>query len=233
MNKVTQFTVIIFGSIVIILFGCNIFGFFKFYSSGTTANEPNLSLNSKFFVSNLLEPKKGDFIGFEWNDERLGNHNRIYRLVATEGDIVEIKKGILFVNESNFDEIYNLCYSYKVSNSNYLKLKEKDVINEKINETLSYFLSDDDKENVIITLTKKNAVEQNIQHKRVIDTINAYNKYISEAYKQDWNKDNFGPLKILKDHFFVLGDNRDNAEDSRFIGQVGKEKLKGVVVFKL
>ncbi len=39
--------------------------------------------------------------------------------------------------------------------------------------------------------------------------------------------DNFGPYIVPKDHFFMMGDNRDNSSDSRFWGTVPRENVLG------
>jgi signal peptidase I len=40
-------------------------------------------------------------------------------------------------------------------------------------------------------------------------------------------RDNWGPLVVPEAHFFVLGDNRDNSEDSRYWGFVPRESILG------
>jgi signal peptidase I len=42
-------------------------------------------------------------------------------------------------------------------------------------------------------------------------------------------RDNYGPVTVPKDAYFVMGDNRDRAYDSRFWGFVDKSKIKGTV----
>ncbi len=43
-------------------------------------------------------------------------------------------------------------------------------------------------------------------------------------------RDNFGPVTVPENQYFVLGDNRDNSHDSRFWGFVDKSKIRGKVV---
>lgn len=41
----------------------------------------------------------------------------------------------------------------------------------------------------------------------------------------------FGPIKVRENHFFVMGDHRDNSSDSRCWGQVPMENVKGRSIF--
>jgi len=45
-------------------------------------------------------------------------------------------------------------------------------------------------------------------------------------------RDNFGPIKIPPDSFFVMGDNRDRSMDSRFWGCLERKYLRGKALFK-
>ena len=41
-----------------------------------------------------------------------------------------------------------------------------------------------------------------------------------------------GPMFVADDHYIVLGDNRHNARDSRFIGPIHKDLLHGRVEYR-
>jgi signal peptidase I len=50
------------------------------------------------------------------------------------------------------------------------------------------------------------------------------------------SRDNWGPLVVPPDRYFVLGDNRDNSEDSRYWGFISRDDIKGnpwIVYFSL
>ena len=58
------------------------------------------------------------------------------------------------------------------------------------------------------------------------------NKLVYEVYEfektfEGLNTNNFSKVRIPEDYFFVLGDNRDNSQDSRFIGLIPRENLVG------
>jgi signal peptidase I len=53
------------------------------------------------------------------------------------------------------------------------------------------------------------------------------NEFLPDAYRL---RDQFGPYRVPPDHFFVLGDNRDHSNDSRYWGTVPRQNLIGKVV---
>lgn len=203
---------------------CALTGVLKTFKNSSTANEPNLKLNATMFISNLADPEKGDFVCYNHEDNFAGKHTRIHRLCAEENDTLQIINGNVYVNKVNIDRKINLIHFYKVSKKEYLKIKET----EKIGDNNPMVLIDN--ENIVTLLEDLTAKKYNLEFDRQIDSINKLDKSIFSTYKSNWNKDNFGPIIIPHGKIFVIGDNRDNSEDSRYIGLIDDSNIVGVLI---
>lgn len=198
---------------------------FQFYQSPTPANEPAIKSDSRFFASNLVHPKLLNFVCFYATDETSGRQLRTFRICGTEGDVLEIKNGDLFVNRKNFDDQIEVQHSYRLSRQVYEKVKNSMQIDE-----ASVIQAGGDL--VIVPMTKRLASINNLTSSRIVLSKNLEDEEIFKTFSQHWNLDNFGPIKVPAGKYFVLGDNRHNALDSRYLGFVDKSDIVATVLWK-
>jgi signal peptidase I len=241
MKKILIGLGVLLGAIVILWIAARITGVLQFYIIPTIANEPNIKLKEKLFTTNLKNPQPYQFIVFTSKVQdsmnvsfmpnfKEGSHY-LYRLCGVPGDIIEMKNGVLFVSNKNFDEELNLKNQYKISKEDYLKIDEEDIsINEfetSITQTGDYNIVTFERTHI-----KKYHAKIKLLPYILTDTSTVSGIFKWHDKNSGWTADNFGPLKIPSDCYFALGDNRHNAMDCRFTGFIKKADIKGVVLNK-
>ncbi|MEM9077265.1 MAG: signal peptidase I [Bacteroidota bacterium] len=225
MKKRQLLVLIVLGSLIGIYFLLFFTGLFAVFKNRTIVNEPSLSQGKILFSTNLVNPENGDFVVYKVRyPDSLFTEYRIHRLVGLENDIIEIKEGVLFVNGENFDKNLSLAHEYKVTVN---ELNKLDIDKEEI-ETNYWWMKPED--TLSWKIPDKIASELNLNERRVVSTRDELDEVILAMYNENWNKDNFGPYKIPPGKIFIMGDNRDLSEDSRFIGPIDKSAVKGVLI---
>lgn len=130
------------------------------------------------------EPKRGDIIVFKYPGDETKDY--IKRVIGLPGDKVEIKKGVLFIN----DQPVQVTETGKYIDREQRVGEHYDVKVNVFEEQLG-------------------AIQHAIQ------------------YVHDQSAYNFDPILVPKESVFVMGDNRDNSQDSRFWGFVKYNKILG------
>ncbi|MGN6420498.1 MAG: S26 family signal peptidase [Pseudobacter sp.] len=214
-------------------------GMLNYYKTPTTANRPNINQGDLIFASNLVKPEINDMICFQYYDSIHEKKEVIYvfRLVAKGGDKVEMRNGDLYVNSRPADRGLNLMQVYHVPIAMEDQIKTLAGIEEEEYDPNNYAEPDfqrmgptSDSGRVFLTdeqleLLKKEKIPYNKE------MLPAYgDDEIFNIYRHPWSPDSFGPYIVPQDHYFVMGDNRHGAMDSRYIGPIAVSKYTGTVI---
>ena len=140
-----------------------------------------------------------------------------------EGDTVEIRQGDLLLNGKSVDDTIPLAHNYLMHRSELAKV----IAVEKVAE---YSVIDLSVDSVIVNLSDKTVTNLSIKAKRWILPKLEEDKEIAKQFSAPWNQDNFGPVVVPKGKMFVLGDNRQNSQDSRCIGFIDKADYVATVI---
>ena len=239
-NKLIIFAAAFCTMLFALLFLARITGMLQYFITPTPANEPNIKQGDKVFASNLKTPipynfiivtsKYADSVNRSFMPDFKAGSHYLYRLCGLSGDIVEMKNGVLYVNNKNFDKKLNLNNQYKISSTEFNLIEQVDV--EAMNVLGGGIMINKDSTVVTFDNILLNKYSTKIKPVLYIMPSSQNGSFKWNNKNEYWTPDNFGPLKIPHDCYFVLGDNRHNAMDSRYTGFVKKENIKGVALNK-
>ncbi len=238
-RSTTRALIIIGSSLTVLLLGARITGGLQYYKIPTPSNEPNIKIGDHVFASSfkkifpkcfiVFTSKYEDSLNATYMEEPQTGSHYLHRLCAVAGDEVEMRNGVLFVNGQNFDAGLNL------KNQFILTVKEfEELIDDadKLNDTGGTFIPFKDSMLACFDDQMKKKYELKIKLSPYIITDTSHGPFKWLDKNSTWTTDNFGPLKIPPGCYFVLGDNRHNTLDSRYIGFIKKDDIKGVVLNK-
>ncbi|MDX1936262.1 MAG: signal peptidase I [Flavihumibacter sp.] len=233
--KVTIAAVVFCGIVILILIVIRFMGIIQWYNIPTTSMEPTIPLNTTCLSSNIPSIQKKDVVVFK----RIVTENEMpgrggekmhftYRIVATGGDTLQIKNGLVYINGNYDDDSLKLNFYYTIANKDLEKaldiIKKADWI-ENGNITQA------DTENTILLLSgvESSKIRKTIPLNRFSST-DVVNDFFGQPKGSLWTMDNYGPVVVPAEHYFFLGDNRNAALDSRFIGFVHKKNIVGKII---
>ena len=210
-------------------------GLYQIYTLPTSSMEPSLHLNQMLLFTNLKSPKTNDIIAFtrrvneryetDPNGKKIVN---CFRLIAKGGDKLEIKNGYAYVNGRLAEDTTQLKFSYGLSGKDF-------------NTLITALEIDIEKDNSGNFNRMGDTAYANLSGKQYDMTKNVIRLKRQTNFMTpppgiypgtEWTIDDFGPYIVPSDHFFVMGDNRHNAMDSRYYGPIPVKDFKGVMLAK-
>jgi signal peptidase I len=225
MNKSLKYSLIAVGAAIILFQTAQMTLVLARYKTPSGSNFPTLKIAESIWVSRFLSPKKFSFVCFKWEDSIMGRHKRVFRLCGVEGDKIEIRDGILFVNGKNQDAGLSLAHYYTLKAEDAQKLVDLKELGE---DNMTFISSD----SVGTDIADKAIKDYSIAAKKMILSKDHLDPNISQRFSADWNQDQFGPVVVPRSKVFVLGDNRHSAEDSRYLGFIDKSSVVATVIGK-
>ena len=197
---------------------------YNIYTIPTTACSPMFEPGQIISASNLKTYHKGDYVCFKSKTLYFYSEDiYVSQLIATEGDTLEIKSGIAYINGKLADDTTKLKFSWI---RNDLDVHLISAVFEKYPGEEIYPIPDSGY--CIQLMTFENARKVGARRKIIpVDQREGENSFIAT---NNWNRDWMGPYIIPEDHVFLLGCNRDNSLDCRYRGPIPEKDIVATVL---
>lgn len=216
--------------IEVLLHGCNLRIFvipkppsLRLLRVNNFSSEPSLKPGKLFLTTRIKKPGRFDLISYRAILPQTGITILTHRLCGIPGDTLELKGGVLYVNGQEADGSLTLKHIYKVSVKDAGSLEY---------DPKQFYVVPPYTDTLYISLEDKYVKDHQLPFERYVLPRGLRDEDIYLQYKQNWNRDHFGPLRIPPGKFFVLGDNRGNSRDSRYLGLIEQSKYIGTVWWK-
>ncbi len=192
----------------------------EIYTISTTSNQPTLKSGAFVVASRFKTPNRGNFIAFEKD-----KYFWLFRCIAKGGDVIEIKNAVVYVNGKLLTEPYTMK-EYHITTKEVAAIADYLIKNNITAKEIYYGAS-------LITLSDDEFKKLNKDLKPFakIKAARADENLFPPFSKKGYNEDNIGPLKVPANSYFVLGDDRHNAFDSRYFGFVKANEVISTVLF--
>jgi signal peptidase I len=187
-----------------------------FHNPGTTGAGGRL-----LFASRFRKPRRFRLVCFRPPPTDRGPEWLIHRLCGLPGDVLEVRKGILFVNGVDADKDLDPVHIFKVNHRDRSGIRH--------DPRLAYTIPSYP-EIVYLTLAANYVRENHLPAERHLLPPGLRTDRIYATYKMNWNEDNFGPVKVPPRQWFLLGDDRSHCIDSRHFGFVDQDRYVGTVL---
>ena len=224
--------VLIVGSFLILIFGWIFLKYYRVYAVyklPTCNMDPYFHIDKTIFGSSLLKVQKGDVAVYMGdalpNDLTNNSYEVVGRIVAEQNDTVWLVNGILYVNGLLADDTMNLNYHFilpeAVVAGKLTEYQEKYMVHPYYGNWISLNTSYAN----LMEMGAKDSATRTVDGSMVITPLD-FGVFTSEL----WNYDNFGPVAVPEESYFILGDNRSNSADSRLRDFIHKDKIIAKIV---
>jgi signal peptidase I len=186
-----------------------------------SANEPAIRPGKFICITKLKKPRRFDLVSYRAVLPPGGMTILTHRLCGLPGDLLEIKAGVLYVNGQNADKSLRLQHIFKMPAEDSVAIE----YDEKQAYTIPPYTN-----TLYVALDDRRVSRDKLNCERYVLPPGLRDEDIYTVFKQNWNRDHFGPLRVPKGAWFLLGDNRGNSRDSRQYGFIEQSKYLGTVI---